>query len=162
MYRLLERLERYKENRGIMANLRCILVEAKRHRAWPALNRIGVPIDDRIAGFVAGLYALHPVPATEGNFGLTCGRIRRERDNVKGDDTLTPTERRFLSILASENDEQKQKIVRMVMMAKTLAVPVNYERLLVDLKYWNDRTRTEWAKSFWSPGEALGVEEDEE
>jgi CRISPR type I-E-associated protein CasB/Cse2 len=37
----------------------------------------------------------------------------------------------------------------MVLMAKAQGVPVNYERLVVDLGYWNERTRREWASAFW-------------
>lgn len=34
MSTLLERLHKCKDNRGMMANLRCVLVENKKHRAW--------------------------------------------------------------------------------------------------------------------------------
>jgi CRISPR type I-E-associated protein CasB/Cse2 len=37
----------------------------------------------------------------------------------------------------------------MVLMAKAQGVPVNYERLVVDLGYWNEGTRREWASAFW-------------
>jgi CRISPR system Cascade subunit CasB len=40
----------------------------------------------------------------------------------------------------------------MVLMAKSQGVPVNYEQLETDLKFWNDRTKTAWAASFWTPG----------
>ena len=40
----------------------------------------------------------------------------------------------------------------MVLMAKSQGVPVNYEQLETDLKFWNDRTKTEWAAAFWIPG----------
>ena len=40
----------------------------------------------------------------------------------------------------------------MLLVAKSQGVPVNYEQLETDLKYWNDRTRTEWAAAFWTPG----------
>lgn len=57
---LIERLRKHKDDRGMMANLRCILVDTKRHRAWPALNRLGVEINNEVAAHVAGLYATHP------------------------------------------------------------------------------------------------------
>lgn len=49
---LLERLRKHKDDRGMMANLRCILVENKKHRAWPVLNRLGVPINDDVSAFM--------------------------------------------------------------------------------------------------------------
>jgi len=48
----------------------------------------------------------------------------------------------------------------MVVMAKSQGVPVNYEQLEKDLTYWNDRTKTEWARAFWTPGAEIVPEEE--
>jgi CRISPR system Cascade subunit CasB len=40
----------------------------------------------------------------------------------------------------------------MVLMAKSEGVPINYVKLATDLKFWSDRTRTEWAVDFWTQG----------
>ena len=156
MSALLEQLRRIKDDRALMANLRCTLVDAKRHRAWPALHRIHVPVDDDVKAIVAGLYATHPEEADQGNFGNTCKVIENRRaGGVKGDDRLTPTERRFQHLLAAEpGAELFGRVTRLVLMARSQGVPVNYERLLVDLGYWNDRTRREWAGAFWGLGES--------
>jgi CRISPR system Cascade subunit CasB len=154
MSRLLEQLRRHKEDRGMMADLRCALVESKKHRAWPALHRLGVVVTNRVATVVAALYATHPEDTPNGNLGDTCLAIRRRRDERTGDENkLTPTERRFLHLLAAERgDELHERVTRLVLAAKSQGVPVNYDRLESDLKFWNDRTKTEWAASFWTPG----------
>lgn len=159
---LLERLRKYKDDRGIMANLRCILVENKKHRAWPALNRLGVSINDNISAFIAGLYATHPDEMSDGNFGNTCRAIGQRRgDNRSDDSKLTPTERRFQHVLAAERtDELHKRVMRMILMAKSHNVPVNYAKLESDLKYWSDRKKTEWAAAFWTSGVAPVSEED--
>src|SRR5690242_4587134 len=108
MSRLLERLRKCQDDRGMMANLRCILVDNKKHRAWPVLNRLGVAIDkDIIPAFVAGLFASHSEgdSGSISNFGETCKRIEKARgeetsefsSNAEGSRkrNLTPTERRF-------------------------------------------------------------------
>ncbi|MBZ4220393.1 MAG: type I-E CRISPR-associated protein Cse2/CasB [Chlorobium sp.] len=164
MSTFLERLRMYKEDRGMMANLRCILVENKKHRAWPVLNRLGLAIGNKyhqkVTAYVAGLYATHPEEAVLGNFGATCKAIERERKEKRSDDNkLTPTERRFQHLLAAGNEEVLERIMRMVMMAKSHGVPVNYEQLEKDLRYWSDRTKSEWAASFWTTGATL-IEED--
>lgn len=146
----LERLRSYKDDRGMMADLRCILVENKRHRAWPALHRLGVPIDDNVLSFVAGLFAMHPEETNEGNFGNTCKAIEQKHDQKSTDERMTPTERRFQYLLAAERDEIRDRVQRMVLMAKSQGVPVNYEQLAIDLKYWNERTKTQWASAFWT------------
>ena len=175
MSALLERLHKYKDDRGMMANLRCILVDSKKHRAWPVLNRLGVAIDNDVAAFVAGLFATHPEgdSASSKNFGVTCKQIERARGEEASDalsekkKQLTPTERRFQHILAASKDEIFERVMRMVLMAKSQGVPVNYEQLETDLKrlsgdskYWSDRTKTEWAASFWTPGTPPATEED--
>lgn len=146
----LEKLRKYKDDRGMMANLRCALVESKRHRAWPPLSRLGISIEDPVLPIVAGLYATHPSEAYEGNFGKTCKLIELKRDQKASDDMLTPTERRFQHLLAAEKDEVLDRVQRMVLMAKSHDVPVNYGQLATDLKFWNDRTKREWASAFWT------------
>jgi len=45
-------------------------------------------------------------------------------------------------------------------MAKSQGVPVNYEKLIPDLKFWGNRTKTEWARLFWTQGATPLAEED--
>jgi CRISPR system Cascade subunit CasB len=155
----------------MMANLRCILVENKKHRAWPVLNRIGVPITEDVPAFVAGLFAAHPEGDSDSvkNFGDTCKQIERARgeestefsnnaDNARKRN-VTPTERRFQHLLAADKREIPERVMRMVLMAKSQGVSVNYDQLLHDLKYWSERTKTEWAASFWISG-AVPVDEE--
>jgi len=164
MSQLLVELRKCKarDDRGMMANLRCILVENKKHRAWPALNRLGVPIDDLDAAFIAGLFATHPEETSTGNFGATCKAIEQKKDVNRSDDSkLTPTERRFQHLLAAERSEELfARIRRMVLMAKAADVPVNYARLETDLKKNDERRKTEWASSFWKVGASTEPEED--
>lgn len=149
---LLEQLRRIKDDRGMMADLRCVLVDGKKQRAWPALHRIHVRIEDNVKALVAGLYATHPEEVGQGNLGTTCKQIESKRDSgAKGDDKLTPTERRFQHLLAAEAGEELfSRVTRMVLMAKAQGVAVNYEQLVVDLGFWNERTRREWASVFWN------------
>jgi CRISPR system Cascade subunit CasB len=146
----------------MMANLRCILVESKKHRAWPVLNRIGVDIKRDVAALIAGLYATHPEESLEGNFGTVCKAIEMRRGEKRSDDNkLTPTERRFQHLLAAEKGaELHDRVTRIVLMAKSQGVPVNYMQLEKDLAYWNERTKIEWASTFWTPG-AEPVPEEE-
>ncbi|MGB3999160.1 MAG: type I-E CRISPR-associated protein Cse2/CasB [Desulfomonilia bacterium] len=159
---LLERLQKCKDDRGMMANLRCVLVKNKRHRAWPALNRLGVAIDDEIQAFIAGLFASHPEIAGTGNLGNTCKSIEQQRNEKRGDDNkLTPTERRFQHLLAAERGEELyQRVFRMVLMAKAQGISVNYEQLETDLRFWGDRIKTEWAAAFWITGSTPVYEEE--
>lgn len=150
----IEQLRRRKDDRGLMAALRCSLVEGKRHRAWPALSRLGIEVDDCVAAAVAGLYASHPEEAREGNLGLTCRRIGERRGEAANDDKATPTERRFQQLLASEGwDELQARTMRIVLFAKSQDIPVNYVQLERDMRAWGssrDQVRERWAIAFWS------------
>ena len=149
----LEHLSRRKDDRGLLANLRCFLVESKKHRAWPALNRLGIDITDEDSSYVAGLFATHSELTDTGNFGTTCNALEQKRDVKSGEDKLTSTERRFQHLLSAEKGtELYGRITRLVLMAKQQGVPVNYEKLRSDLGYWNARTKQEWASAFWTPG----------
>ena len=161
MSKLLERLRACQDDRGMMADLRCILVENKKHRAWPTLYRIYVAVDDDDSAFVAGLFATHQEgdSTTVGNFGDTCKKIEQARSEEQAEsnntDTarkknLTPTERRFLHLLSANRTELNDRVKRLVLMAKTLGIPVNYEQLLPDIKYWGDGIKTKWAATFWT------------
>ncbi|PKL41054.1 MAG: hypothetical protein CVU60_17185 [Deltaproteobacteria bacterium HGW-Deltaproteobacteria-18] len=152
MKTLIERLLGSKDDRGLMANLRCALIAGKRHRAWPALNRLGVKIDNEVDVFVAGLFAAHPEVTDVGNFGNLCRRIELRRDPPKSKDAkLTPTERRFQHVLAASGDEVLDRVLRLVLMAKAEGLSVNYGQLQTDLRFWNERVKTAWASSFWNP-----------
>ena len=58
-------LRALQNDRGAMSNLRCALVPARRHRAWPLLARVG-GIDDPVIEAVAGCYAFHPEETFDG------------------------------------------------------------------------------------------------
>ena len=155
MSSLLEQLRWYRqhESRGFFANLRCYLVKGKRQKAWPALNRLNVMIGDDNSGYLAAWYATHPEESKEGNLGTVCRLMRFKRGEVQSkDEKLSPMERRFQQLLASEKgDELRDRITRVILLAKSQSVPINYEQLEKDISYWNDRTKTEWAQAFWAP-----------
>ncbi|MBI4793832.1 MAG: type I-E CRISPR-associated protein Cse2/CasB, partial [Deltaproteobacteria bacterium] len=96
----------------------------------------------------------------KGNFGNTCKAIQNIRDNGPGDDgKLTPTERRFQHLLAADRNELPDRVLRMVLMAKAQGVPINYEQLAADIRYWDDGIKNRWASAFWSQGASLPEEE---
>jgi len=162
MSALLAQLRRFRDNRGLMADLRCALVREKRHRAWPALGRLNVDVTDENAAVVSGLFATHPEETHHGNFGATCRTIQSHRgESVSRDKEarITPTERRFQHLLAAEPGEELHKrVTRFVLLAKSQGVPVNFVQLEKDLTNWSDRVRAEWAGAFWTPAMATAEE----
>jgi CRISPR type I-E-associated protein CasB/Cse2 len=136
---IMAHLRSLKKDRGAMSNLRCALIPARRHRAWPLLARIG-GIDDEIAEAVAGCYAYHPEEAHEGNLGETCRLLAGSH---------TSFDARFRRLLACDRGELCERIRQVVLAAKSKGIPVNYEVLLADLLWWGDHVRIRWAQAYW-------------
>ena len=158
--KLLKFLHNRCEDRGIMADLRCALVDGKRHRAWPYLGYLGGIGDkhsERTVQTIAGLYATHPKETQASDFGAMCRRLlgEEERKKLSTAEGIGPISRRFQHLLAAEGEEVFDRAVRFVLRAKAEEVPVNYAELFESLYNWQwpdgtDRVRTRWAQSFWT------------
>lgn len=140
------------QNRAPLAQLRRGLSETTRYEASLVLGRMFGPlaVGNTVFEAVAGCFALHPFegPQQIGNFGET---MRRTMPSEKMREEKEP-HARFRRLLAcSSTDEICAHIRHAVRLAKSRepAVPVNYRRLFLDLWWWNDRTKIEWAKSYW-------------
>lgn len=159
MSTLLERLNKHKDDRGMMANLRCVLVDSKKHRAWPALHRLHIDIQDNFSAYFAGIFATYPDAneETTGNIGTTCRNIEPPGTGKQSNESkLSPTERRFQHLLAADNKEELfERLRRIVMMAKSKGVRINYSQLEADLKTWQrfggDQIKIKWAAQYWIP-----------
>lgn len=169
--RLLKFLHSRREDRGVMADLRCALVDGKRHRAWPYLGYLGGIGDqpsERAVQTIVGLYATHPEETQEGDFGGMCRRLLGEDERNKLDtaEGVGPISRRFQHLLAADGEEIFDRVVRFVLRAKAEEIPINYAELFESLRNWQwpdsaERTRMRWAQSFWTPEIKKGAEEYE-
>lgn len=152
-------LRRARNDRGKMAALKHGLTDNPRLQvdAWPVIAGLGGDIDEPFIT-IAALYASHPEESNARNFGDTCRRIAQG----DGTDVAESFERRFRRLLAcdSVNDVIGQ-LRSWVRLAASKRVGVNYASLMNDLLWWNrsaDRTRVEWARSFWQSGEPGSTE----
>jgi hypothetical protein len=127
-----------------MADLRCALNPAKISRAWPLLGHIG-GIGSRRFETIAGLFAYHPNITNIGNLGTTCRRLATDSNTF---DT------RFRRLLSCGRDEICKRLRPVILAAKAKEVPVNYERLFVDLYYWSDNVKASWAREYWGAPES--------
>lgn len=155
-------LRRAANDRGKMAALRRGLTDNPRLHvdAWPVIAGLGGDIGNAAYVAIAALYASHPKdePSLR-NFGDTCRRIAQG----DGKDIAESFERRFRRLLACDSvDDVIGQLRSWVRLAASKGVGVNYESLMNDLLWWNrssDRTRVEWAKSFWQSGEPVTTEQ---
>lgn len=146
---LTERLTKFREDRGALANLRCALRPALKSRAWPVLSRVtGLDTPMLIVyETVVGLWASDPDNHSDnaGNFGATCQTLRGDHESF---------DVRFRRLLDCETrDELCERIAPIVLAAQAKGVPVDYNRLFDDLKYFGgngcDRVRIRWASDYY-------------
>ena len=157
-------LDRHRDDRGLMAALRCAIVPAKRHQAWPLLARFGGLHPDehraRAVQMIAGYYALHPpssdASAKAKDLGDLCRHLLgdEERAKLESAEGVGPISRRFQHLLAADGEEVFDRVLRFVLRAKAEGIAIDYVRLYNDLwqwQYYADSVRVRWARSFWAP-----------
>jgi CRISPR type I-E-associated protein CasB/Cse2 len=137
----LKYLQRHKNDRGALANLRAALSETRRANAWPLLGGFPSAIGDRRFEIVAALWASDPESgATSGNLGSSLASMSGEHNSF---------ESRFKRLLACDKDEIADRVVPIVRAAQAKGIRVNYTQLLADLLWWNEQVKVAWANAFW-------------
>ena len=142
--KLMAFLQKSKEDRGVMADLRCGFSEAKAHRAWPHIARCckldqdwsRLPVQTVCAAF-----ATHPEHARKGNLGATMRKI--EMATIEG---------RFQRLLTCDTMEGLcERLPSIIRAAKAKGVPVDYHRLYCDITWWDGKypPKLKWADAFW-------------
>jgi len=112
---------------------------------------VGHPVFETVAGCFA-LYPFEKAPAI-GNFGET---MRAVMGDKMRDEKEQHT--RFRRLLACDSqDEICHHVRHAVRLAKSKDTALNYRELFMDLWWWNDHTKVEWAKAYWQvPAEPVG------
>lgn len=139
-------------DRGTRAELRRYWSERTKHYAYPVLGKLRA-LDNRPREVVAALFAVQDRDnvrahrrggfSVGGAFLFLAGGSRSHR-------AYESTERHFRRLLACDSiDELAPQLHRLV---KRLEVPLDYERLLRDLRFWSknaERVKTDWSLDFW-------------
>ena len=160
--RLLAFLEQNKDDRGVMADLRCGFSPTRQHRAWPYIApycSLKSDFKRTIVQTVAAGFATQPDSSPKGNLGATIRMIAK--GDAKGSDiqkALSSFEGRFRRLLTcSDTEELCRMVPGIIRTAKAKGIPVNHSQLYCDLCYWNGgRVKVEWAEAYW--GTSVGGE----
>ncbi len=151
---------RERQDRGALAAMRRWLngdarssIEAMRI-VQPRLNMNNTKLRDTredVSLLVGALFALHDAPGGFGNIGDAFRRL-------SGDAAAPPAniERRFMTLLASDEADIDSALRHAVMLLKAGSVPVNWHQTYSDLMRWKgsdsqkrEIVRRQWARSFW-------------
>jgi CRISPR system Cascade subunit CasB len=155
--KLMAFLLKNKDDRGMMADLRCGFSEAKAHRCWPHVAQLcdlekewsRIPVQTVCAAF-----ATHSESAGAGNTGTTL----REIAQGNGKDGLASFEGRFRRLLTCDTlQELCERLPSVIRVAKAKGVPVNYRQLYCDICRWEKwDIKIRWAAAYW--GTTRGAE----
>lgn len=167
-------LLKHKEDRGVMADLRCGFSQARQIRAWPHVVRFCKTNDndptDRfdkedlrtIFLTVGAAFASHPIndETPYSNFGDVLRRIA-----ITGTDDLEKAlksfDGRFRRLLACHSGADVCRWIQgIVHAAESKNIPIPYNQLLNDLLYWDQSKKVRWAQKYWGAAEPQMSEED--
>ena len=171
---MLKALECRRDDRGFMADIRAGLRENTQMKAWPCLSHFCDLTDgyrSDVFRTVAGLYATHP----ETREGMGMGHICKQLCDSDEKKTLYsggafsedvkegPVTKRMKQLLDSDRDEICERVIRIILYAKSKEIPVDYLLLGNDLLFWGDHVRRRWAQEFWGNfGSDILAEQTEE
>lgn len=96
---------------------------------------------------IASLFALYPDSEGHGDLGQAFRRA------IHSPNEQAAVERRFTALLAADPQEFDVHLRHAVTFLQARAVPIDWDRLLIDVLTWqhpNDLVQRRWARSFWS------------
>ncbi len=115
-------------------------------RLLPSELRRPWDVDD--CWLVATLFSLHPraaAPVRDENLGATLSRL--DRQHIAG------AERHLVAILGAPKEDLASHLRRVVLLARSHEVAIDYHQLLRDLRWWNAETggvQRRWGLAFWA------------
>lgn len=124
------------EDVGMYRHIACFIPDSQRG-SW----------QEKVYYLVASLYAYHKLD-TKGsqNFGQHMAAAARTMSDTAS------TEKRFILLLGATSEELPEYLRHAVRFLKSKEVPVNWNNLFEDLRYWNHPNRfiqRRWANGFW-------------
>lgn len=157
----LRKLKQSDRGAGAMAELRHALSHNVPLDAQPAFKYVARWLNSEGIGsnqlwliqplcLIAALYALHSENTDEGNMGTHMAQLCSGSNKMN----VESVERRFGRLLETPFDNLQDYLSQVIRLLKSHEVPVNWARLLVDIRQWNKPTyanevRRYWAREFW-------------
>ena len=126
----------------------------------PYVQGLRYTSDENAYYIIASLVGLYPTPSWQRSDGKQLTNLGASLALLK-DDSGDSLEKRFVALLNAHADDLPEHLRQAISLLKSKDKPVNWLRLLRDIKQWDRedrRVQRLWAKGFW--GQA--VEDDDE
>lgn len=142
-----------RKDRGTLADLRHGFSPATEYRAWPHIAPWCDLTNDRerrIWITVAAGFATLERSVRCGNLGVTLRGLALHNTNGKSEDALTSFDARFRRLLTCVSAEEVcEHLPGIIRAAKAKEIPIDFEQLFNDLRYWREKTKVRWAAAYW-------------
>jgi CRISPR system Cascade subunit CasB len=126
----------------------------------PYVQGLRYPSDENAYYIIASLIGLYPTPSWQRSDGKQSINLGASLALLK-DDSGDSLEKRFVALLNAHVDDLPEHLRQAISLLKSKDKPVNWLRLLRDLKQWDredHRVQRLWAKGFWEEA----IEDDDE
>lgn len=141
-----------RDDRGVMADLRCSLIGARETRAWPHLALfcdLTNPQSRTVFSAVAAAGSITPAAMVDSgdDIGTTMRKIAIEHQGEKG---LNSFRLRFQRLLSCDTREELvEQLHSIFQAAKARGLTINTAKLFDDLWFWGEKVKIRWAQAFW-------------
>ncbi|MDD5089517.1 MAG: type I-E CRISPR-associated protein Cse2/CasB [Candidatus Wallbacteria bacterium] len=150
-----EFLEKSKDDRKVMADLRRGLSPGTAHYAWqylarPPYNFLNNKREHIVFQTLAAAFALHQNNHTSMNVGHVCRALAFGQG--KGEEALKSFDGRFRRLLSSDMvDAICERVPSIVKAAAQRNIGIDFRQLGRDLWYWSNSSpvKTRWASAYW-------------
>lgn len=153
-------------DRGTRAELRRYWSEQTRHYAYPVLGKLRA-LDNAPRLIAASLFASHDREQSRAHRkgGATVGgAFLYLAGGGRTKPAYESTERHFRRLLACDSlDDLAPQLHRLVKRLERDGFPIDYVRLLRDLRFWNknaERVKTDWSLDFWQAADTNTTQPD--
>ncbi len=151
------------DRRGVLSHLRRGFNPDTEHYCWPFIApfcNLNSPMDRQIWTLVAAGFATHQTSPPCGNMGMTLRKMALDRATGKPQEALEAFDPRFRRLINGDRSDLCRYLPPLIRMAKAGGgVPIDFECLFNDLKYWGKQTQLRWVQSYWT-GDAPSAPKD--
>ena len=145
------------DNREVLSHLRRGFTPGTESYCWPFIAHycnLSRSRDRQIWTLIAAGFALHGRSLPCGNMGTTLKNLALEGNSGKTEDALNSFDPRFRRLLSADLETVCRLLGPLIRMAKARnQIPVDFECLYNDLRYWGEKVKLRWVQSYWTGDE---------
>lgn len=150
-------IARCAEDKGFAARMRRADNPATEYQSWEYLASFGVNLEneyERVPFLVIGAAIARAKVERNGSLSLGRAMVACYENGRESE----PAKARLRRLLACSDVKEACRVIRpiLALISSKIAQPVDYARILRQLRFFGERTRTSWAMEFYGQAESSG------